>query len=69
MYRGRSANNDAALQEQMARLEDFALVGGERVDAVEHCLAGISRLSNEVKDASNYLPTYDQRTYATVFPA
>ncbi|MCJ1256371.1 hypothetical protein MMC24_004192 [Lignoscripta atroalba] len=36
-----------ALQEQMGRLEDTALVGGERSDAIDHCLAGIARLSNE----------------------
>jgi predicted component of type VI protein secretion system len=56
----------AALQEQMARLADTALIGGERSDASDHCLAGIARLSSEVKDASSYLPTYDQRTYAEV---
>jgi len=55
-----------ALQEKMARLADTALVGGERSDATDHCLAGIARLSSEVKDASSYLPTYDQRTYAEV---
>lgn len=57
-----------ALQEQMARLADTALIGGERADATDHCLAGIARLSSEVKDASSYLPTYDQRTYAEVVP-
>lgn len=50
----------------MARLADTALVGGERSDATDHCLAGIARLSSEVRDASSYLPTYDQRTYAEV---
>lgn len=50
----------------MSRLGDTALIGGERSDAVDHCLAGISRLSSEVKDASSYLPTYDQRVYAEV---
>lgn len=50
----------------MSRLEDTALVGGERTDAVDHCLAGIGRLSNEVKDASSYIPAYDQRTYGEV---
>lgn len=51
----------------MARLADTALIGGERADATDHCLAGIARLSGEVKDASSYLPTYDQRTYAEVY--
>lgn len=50
----------------MDRLQDTALVGGERVDAVDHCLAGIGRLSKEVKDASSYVPAYDQRTYGEV---
>ena len=50
----------------MDRLQDTALVGGERSDAVDHCLAGIGRLSNEVKDASSYVPAYDQRTYGEV---
>lgn len=50
----------------MDRLADTSLVGGERTDATDHCLAGIARLSNEVKDAASYVPTYDQRIYAEV---
>lgn len=50
----------------MDRLADASLVGGERIDATEHCADGISRLTNEVKDANIYLPAYDQRTYAQV---
>ena len=50
----------------MDHLADTALVGGERADATDHCLAGIVRLSNEVKDAASYIPTYDQRVYAEV---
>ena len=50
----------------MARLGDTALIGGERIDATDHCLAGIARLLAEVRDASSYLPAYDQRTYAEV---
>ena len=57
----------AALQEQMERLNSIATGGGERNDAVDHCLAGIDRLSHEVKDASSYIPAYDQRTYSEVF--
>ena len=56
----------AALQLEMDRLVDTSLVGGERADATDHCLAGIARLSNEVKDAASYIPTYDQRIYAEV---
>ena len=33
---------------------------------MDHCLAGIDRLSHEVKDASGYIPAYDQRTYGEV---
>ncbi|KAF2814047.1 TBCC-domain-containing protein [Mytilinidion resinicola] len=58
-----------ALQEQMERLSSTALAGGERNDAVDHCLAGIARLSHEVKDASSYIPAYDQRTYAEAIKA
>ncbi|CEL07415.1 Putative Function: cofactor C of H. sapiens is a tubulin-folding protein [Aspergillus calidoustus] len=58
-----------ALQGQMDTLADTSLVGGERTDATDHCLAGIARLSNEVKDAASYIPTYDQRIYAEAIKA
>ncbi|KAJ9603651.1 hypothetical protein H2200_011837 [Cladophialophora chaetospira] len=58
-----------ALQEQMDRLAHTALVGGERNDAMDHCLAGITRLSAELKDAAGYLPPYDQRTYGEAVKA
>ncbi|KAF2466742.1 tubulin-specific chaperone c [Lindgomyces ingoldianus] len=57
------------LQEQMERLNKTAYAGGERNDAVDHCLAGIERLSHEVKDASSYIPAYDQRTYGEAIKA
>lgn len=57
------------LQEQMSLLESYALVGGERQDAIDHCLAGIARLSNEVTDATGFIPAYDQRTYAQAVKA
>ena len=50
----------------MQSLESQSTSGGERVDAVDFCLEGISKLTSEVKDASAYLPTYDQRTYSEV---
>jgi hypothetical protein len=53
--------------DQIGQLGSFASVGGERQDAIEHVLAGISRLSNEVADASEYVPSYDQRTYSEVW--
>ncbi|KAF2011768.1 TBCC-domain-containing protein [Aaosphaeria arxii CBS 175.79] len=58
-----------ALQEQMDRLNTTAWTGGERNDAVDHCLAGIERLNHEVKDASSYIPAYDQRTYGEAVKA
>ncbi|KAJ4990774.1 tubulin binding cofactor C [Stagonosporopsis vannaccii] len=58
-----------ALQEQMERLNGIAVGGGERNDAVDHCLAGIDRLSHEVKDASSYIPAYDQKTYSEAIKA
>ncbi|KAL1602672.1 hypothetical protein SLS60_006090 [Paraconiothyrium brasiliense] len=56
-----------ALQAQMSRLSSTSLT--ERPDAIDHCLAGISRLSSEVKDASSYIPAYDQRTYGDAIKA
>ncbi|KIY03195.1 uncharacterized protein Z520_01662 [Fonsecaea multimorphosa CBS 102226] len=58
-----------ALQDEMDRLAETALIGGERSDAMDHCLAGITRLSGEVKDASGYIPPYDQRTYGEAIKA
>ena len=55
-----------ALQEQMQTIQDHGTSGGERADAVDHCLAGISRLSNDVKDIAGSLPAHDQRTYSEV---
>ncbi|ERF73266.1 hypothetical protein EPUS_03098 [Endocarpon pusillum Z07020] len=51
------------LQEQMGRLGNMAVTGGERGDAIDHLVAGIARLGSEVNDASGYLPAYDQKTY------
>lgn len=53
-----------ALEEQIDRLNSTAENG--RSEAVDQCLAGIDRLSHDVKDASAYLPAYDQRTYSQV---
>lgn len=53
----------------MERLESHGTSGGERSDAVEHCRASIARLSNEVQDASSYIPAYDQRTYSEAIKA
>ncbi|KZF24547.1 TBCC-domain-containing protein [Xylona heveae TC161] len=53
----------------MDQIANTSTIGGERIDAVDHCLAGIARLSGEVKDASNYLPPYDQRAYSEAIKA
>ncbi|CAI6338444.1 unnamed protein product [Periconia digitata] len=58
-----------ALQDQMTRIPTTSPSGGELTDAIDHCLAGIDRLSHEVKDASSYIPAYDQRTYAEAIKA
>ncbi|KAM5462819.1 hypothetical protein MauCBS54593_007800 [Microsporum audouinii] len=54
----------AKLQESISLLPTTPLVGGEQVTAADYCLAGISLLSDEVKDASSYIPSYDQRVYS-----
>lgn len=54
------------LQEQIDKLEDYSLVGGEKQDAIDHVLTWISRLSNEVQDSSEFIPAYDQRIYSQV---
>lgn len=56
------------LQDQIDGLGSVSQVGGERQDAIDHILAGISALSHEVADASDYVPSYDQRSYAQVSP-
>ncbi len=58
-----------ALQDQIGQLSTFSNVGGERQDATENILTGISRLSNEVADAADYVPAYDQRTYTQAIKA
>jgi len=58
--------NLSDLQAQMGRLGETSVIGGERTDAIDHLVAGIARLGNEVTDASGYLPAYDQRTYGEV---
>lgn len=57
------------LQEQIGRIAHNTPLGGERADAIDHCLSAISRLSNEVQDASSYIPAYDQRTYGDAIKA
>jgi len=53
----------------MDALQSRGTSGGERADAVDHCQAGIARLSDAVKDASSIIPAYDQRTYGDAIKA
>ncbi|KAJ4388084.1 hypothetical protein N0V93_008689 [Gnomoniopsis smithogilvyi] len=52
-----------ALQDDIANLGNIAVTGGERKDATDHILSGISRLTNEVSDASEFAPPRDQMIY------
>ncbi|CAD6564858.1 MAG: hypothetical protein ASARMPRED_005711 [Alectoria sarmentosa] len=61
----RFKQQETTLQEKMARLKQSALQPAERANLTDQCLASISRLSNEAKDASAYLLAYDQRTCST----
>ncbi|KAI1385944.1 TBCC-domain-containing protein [Hypoxylon trugodes] len=58
-----------AIQGQIDDLATMSHVGGERQDCIDTVLAGISRLSNEVMDAGDYVPAYDQRTYTQAIKA
>ncbi|KAG8162150.1 hypothetical protein KVR01_007915 [Diaporthe batatas] len=58
-----------ALQENIANLADISPTAGERKDATDHVLAGISRLTNEVSDASEYAPPRDQMIYGQALKA
>lgn len=62
-------NARPALQAQISALPETAPASRERNQAIDQCLEGIDRLSHEVKDASSYLPAYDQRTYSEVCKA
>ncbi|KAI2607849.1 TBCC-domain-containing protein [Hypoxylon sp. NC1633] len=58
-----------AIQGQIDDLATISSVGGERQDCIDTVLTGISRLSNEVMDAGDYIPAYDQRTYSQAIKA
>ncbi|KAI0379414.1 TBCC-domain-containing protein [Hypomontagnella monticulosa] len=57
------------IQGQIDDLATISPVGGERQDCIDTVLAGISRLSNEVMDAGDYIPAYDQRAYTQAMKA
>ncbi|PTB77519.1 TBCC-domain-containing protein [Trichoderma longibrachiatum ATCC 18648] len=53
-----------ALQDQIGQLVHLSSIGGERQDATDNILAGISKLQNEVADAAEFTPAYDRRQYS-----
>jgi len=57
------------IQDQLDILATTSAIGGERKDCTDAILAGISRLNNEVADASDYVPSYDQRAYSQAIKA
>ncbi|KAM7186995.1 Tubulin binding cofactor C domain containing protein, partial [Naviculisporaceae sp. PSN 640] len=61
-FRTTSAN----IREQITKLPSLSAVGGERQDAIDAILADISRLSQDVVDAGDFVPAYDQRGYVQV---
>ena len=61
--------NRPDLEVEISKLPNVAAIPGERQDAIAHVLSGISRLSNQVADAADFAPAYDQRNYAAVIKA
>ncbi|KAI1812810.1 tubulin-specific chaperone C [Poronia punctata] len=57
------------IQDEINNLATISPVGGERQIGIESVLGGISRLSNEVMDAADYIPSYDQRAYSQAIKA
>ncbi|EFE36987.1 tubulin-specific chaperone c, putative [Trichophyton benhamiae CBS 112371] len=57
------------VEARITKLHTTPTAGGEQASAADYCLADISRLSDEVKDASTYIPSYDQRAYASAIKA
>jgi hypothetical protein len=54
----------AVLQDLIDELPSIANVGGERQEAIDHILASIAKLQNEVADAADYTPSYDRKQYS-----
>ncbi|RYO75327.1 hypothetical protein DL764_010497 [Monosporascus ibericus] len=57
------------IQDQIDDLGALSPVNGERQMCTDTILAGISRLNNEVIDAGDYIPAYDQRAYSQAIKA
>lgn len=54
------------IQDQIGQLESVFAVAPERQEAVDHVLAAIAKLQNEVADAADYTPSYDRMQYSEV---
>lgn len=54
------------LQDQIDELKSISTVAGERQEAIDHILAGISKLQNEVADVADTTPAYDRKQYSEV---
>ncbi|OWO97966.1 tubulin-specific chaperone c [Marssonina coronariae] len=57
------------LQEQIDQLDNYSVIAGEKQDAVDHVSSGITRLSNEVMNATGFVTAYDQRIYSQAIKA
>jgi hypothetical protein len=56
----------ADLQDQIAQLESISAIAGDRQSAIDHVLAGLAKLQNQVADAAEFTPAYDRRQYGEV---
>ncbi|KAK0384603.1 hypothetical protein NLU13_8689 [Sarocladium strictum] len=45
-------------------VSSVAAIPAERQEAIDHILAGVAKLQNEVADAAEFTPSYDRRQYA-----
>ncbi|KAF5024914.1 hypothetical protein F66182_2998 [Fusarium sp. NRRL 66182] len=57
------------IQDLVDELPSIASVGGERQEAIDHILASIAKLQNEVSDAADYTPSYDRKQYSETIKA
>ncbi|KAL2045625.1 hypothetical protein N7G274_002053 [Stereocaulon virgatum] len=64
-FYSRFQQEETTLQEQLIRLKGPAMQESDRASVIAQCQSCISQLSDLLKDASSYLPAYDQRTYST----
>ncbi|KAH7156916.1 tubulin binding cofactor C-domain-containing protein [Dactylonectria macrodidyma] len=59
----------SGLQDLVDELPSIANVGGERQEAIDHILAAIAKLQNEVSDAADFTPSYDRKQYSETIKA